>query len=89
MGVVQDDFTFATTTGVSSLTAVPFGTAHDCTAESWWEKTYGPCALESEFSINLRDSGVAIEDSVVIFYYYCNQFTITCYTITGISYTSR
>ncbi|XP_078331182.1 A disintegrin and metalloproteinase with thrombospondin motifs 9-like [Crassostrea virginica] len=64
MGVVQDDFTFATTTGVSSFTDVPFGTAHDCTAESWWEKIYGPCTLESEFSINLRDSGVAIEDSV-------------------------
>ncbi|XP_061179434.1 uncharacterized protein LOC133188062, partial [Saccostrea echinata] len=65
MGIMQDDFTFATTTGNSSKERnVPFGTCSDCTAEAWWEKRWGPCELEGTFQIDLHDTGLSIAKSV-------------------------
>ncbi|XP_062585065.1 A disintegrin and metalloproteinase with thrombospondin motifs 9-like [Saccostrea cucullata] len=65
MSVVQEDFTFAMTTGNSSkVENVPFGTSSDCTAETWWEKRWGPCQLEGTFLIDLQDTGLSIVKSV-------------------------
>lgn len=71
MGIVQDDFTFATSTGVSDEPNhnVPFGTTNDCTAEAWWYKTYALswCTISAEFQIDLRGSGVVVATSVISF----------------------
>lgn len=68
MGVVQDDFTFATSTGVSNLPDhnVPFGTTNDCTAEAWWYKKYHlySCSIAAKLQIDLRESGVVVANSV-------------------------
>lgn len=69
MGVVQDDFTFATSTGVSDDPNhnEPFGTTTDCTAEAWWYKTYAlySCTISAELKIDLRGSGVVVANSVI------------------------
>lgn len=84
MGVVQDDFTFATSTGVSNLPDhnVPFGTTSDCTAEAWWYKKYALhwCSIAAKLQIDLRESGVVVANSVSVSLH-GNRYTVYWFLI--------
>lgn len=84
IGVVQDDFTFATSTGVSNLPDhnVPFGTTSDCTAEAWWYKKYALhwCSIAAKLQIDLRESGVVVANSVSVSLH-GNRYTVYWFLI--------
>ncbi|XP_048781078.2 uncharacterized protein LOC125683682 [Ostrea edulis] len=65
MDIVQNDYSFSTTTGTSEVDNVRFGTSYDCSAEFWWPETYGlTCQLDGKFEIDLSGTGIAIASSV-------------------------